>query len=326
MHNPQESIIKDVLTGKAKPEDIRMVIAWFSTDEGQRYLSEYINKEYEQQGLPLTSHISEVVCGERMKRSHTQTSFNSSRMWLKIAAVMIPILLLMGGGLLVNRYVDLFGNAKVLTINVPQGQQRVTTLPDGSFVYLGPGSRLSYPECFSLFKRDIKFSGEAYFQVTHHKYRPFNIQTGDVTVHVLGTSFNLMADSFSSKISLRLDKGLVRLKDVSGEECLVRSGDNIVYDKKTRKYKAIPVSDLSVYLDWRRGIMQFNDAPLNEVLQVLSSKYNVRFQVKYARLNAFRYTIIWENTSLEKVLREMSMITPIHFSQSNFNKDFIIVY
>lgn len=322
MHKPQDSIIRDVLSGNAKPEDIRKVIAWFSTNEGQSYLSDYMDKEYEEKKLPQNIQPSPSVLKKILHKTRLHSSSRLPGLWLKIAAVLLPVFMIVSG-LLANQYIDLFGTARIVAVHVPSGRKKTLNLPDGSRVFMGPGSNLYYPERFRLFHRDIRFSGEAYFMVEHYHFRPFNIQAGEMNVQVLGTSFNLMADTLSSDICLHLDEGQVRMKTSWGEERYIKPGESIVYDKVNREFKLTRLEDAVVYTDWKSGIIRFNDAPLEEVLNVISAKCNVNFSIENKYAKSFHYTITWENASLESMMQDMAMITPIHFVKEG-NKRYIV--
>lgn len=312
MHRPEDSVIVDVLAGRAKPEEMRTAIAWFATEEGRAYLSAYMDKEYERDGLPVSIHLKPGVW-RRIQWKISCLKWAERTFLLKVAAVVVPFLVLLGGALVANRYVDLFGTAGITNIELKAGMTRTMELPDGSKVYLGPGSRLSYPERFPLFDRSVRFSGDAYFEVAHQGWRPFIIRTGDVRIKVLGTAFNLMADASSSRINLRLDRGLVRLQSSSGDECYVRTGEAVAYDKDNgtfvREHPDTPAS----CVDWKTGTMQFDNAPLEDVLKYVAAAYNVRFDIVSPPVKTYRYTITWEKASLESILQDMATITPVRF-------------
>lgn len=314
MHNPEEFLIANVLAGKAKPEEIRKVISWFATEKGQAYLSAYMDKDYEKNGLPARHHLK-ASTWQKICRQINCFRWIEKTFMLRVAAVMIPVLLLLGAGTVINHYVDLFGTASISRIELKAGMKRTLQLPDGSTVYLGPGSTLTYPERFGLFRRTVHFSGDAYFDINHQHYRPFIIQSGDVSVQVLGTDFNLMSDSSSSHVSLRLDHGLVRLQSSTGSECYVKQGENVVYDKAHKQFYREKPDNSASYIDWKKGVMQFNNASLEKVLKYVSSTYNVRFRITVPDLKSYRYTIRWDNAPLETVLQDMAMITPIRFQR-----------
>lgn len=313
MHNLQDSTISKVLSGNAKPEEIQKVIAWFSTKEGQEYLSTHMDKEYEMKGLPSILSPSPSLLRKILWNIQMSVIKNSPRLWLKVAAAFITVFILTGGGIVANHYFDLFGTANIITVHVSRGNRQIITLPDGSHVYMGPGSGLSYPDRFSLFHRNIQFTGDAYFQVKHQKYRSFNIKSNEMNIEVLGTSFNLMADTLSSEIDLHLDRGLVRMHTTEGKEYYVHPGEHIVYDKIHKQFKRTDLDESLIYINWKTGTLQFHDAPLETVLNVLSARYNVNFKIENQRAKHFRYTITWDNASIEDMMQDLALITPVRF-------------
>ena len=56
----------------------------------------------------------------------------------------------------------------------------VTTLEDGSVVYLAQESTLQYPEHFTTDKREVNLQGEAFFDVAKNHEQTFLIETGKV--------------------------------------------------------------------------------------------------------------------------------------------------
>ena len=83
------------------------------------------------------------------------------------------------------------------------------TLPDGSFVTLNKNSSIHYPKKFPGRKRNIELKGEAFFTVTPDKEKPFVISVNDVTVTVVGTSFNIK--SVSGKTQVVVESGIVQV-------------------------------------------------------------------------------------------------------------------
>lgn len=75
--------------------------------------------------------------------------------------------------------------------NGPEDNTLVTTLEDGSIIYLAQDATLSYPEHFEADKRLVKLDGNALFDVSGNKQRPFLIETKYTTIEVVGTAFNV---------------------------------------------------------------------------------------------------------------------------------------
>ena len=64
----------------------------------------------------------------------------------------------------------------------------VTTLEDGSVVYLAGNTSLKFPEHFSSDRREVSLQGNALFEVAGNRKRPFVIETEDTRIEVLGTA------------------------------------------------------------------------------------------------------------------------------------------
>src|SRR5690606_7913574 len=62
------------------------------------------------------------------------------------------------------------------TLSNPRGSRVVNiTLADGSKVWLNASSSLTYPVAFIGKDRKVSITGEAYFEVTHDKTKPFYV-------------------------------------------------------------------------------------------------------------------------------------------------------
>lgn len=86
----------------------------------------------------------------------------------------------------------------------------VTTLEDGSVVYLGGEASLQYPEHFAPGSREVTLSGNALFDITGNRDRPFLIETEQVQVEVLGTAFDVRSDG-EVPFELSVQRGEVKV-------------------------------------------------------------------------------------------------------------------
>lgn len=94
-----------------------------------------------------------------------------------------------------------------MSVFVPAGQRMQVTLADGTHVQLNAGTTLEYPVVFSSKTRRVKLSGEALFEVTHDPSHPFIVETFATDIQVLGTKFNVLADSENGLFSTTLVGG-----------------------------------------------------------------------------------------------------------------------
>src|SRR5690625_2148179 len=97
------------------------------------------------------------------------------------------------------------------------GETLKIVLEDGTRVDLNADSRLTWQKDWEKSgTRQVHLEGEAYFDVTHidlpsdeSARMPFDVQTSDVTIHVMGTAFN--AASRRGKTEVLLEEGLIEL-------------------------------------------------------------------------------------------------------------------
>ncbi|NNU33268.1 FecR domain-containing protein [Mucilaginibacter sp. S1162] len=98
------------------------------------------------------------------------------------------------------------------TIETPNGGQYRVYLPDGTHVWLNAASKLKYPTSFAgLSNRKVELSGEAYFEVTKDKTKPFIVASKNQTVEVLGTHFNINAYTDETNTKTTLLEGSVKI-------------------------------------------------------------------------------------------------------------------
>lgn len=108
-----------------------------------------------------------------------------------------------------------------------QESSLVTTLADGSIVYLGKDGKLEYPEEFLSDTRNVNLKGDAFFEVAKNRKKPFIITTPDVTIEVLGTSFSITkSDKFPFMLNVR--SGKVKVVDRKTNEVVyVEKGESV---------------------------------------------------------------------------------------------------
>ena len=101
------------------------------------------------------------------------------------------------------------------TITVPAGQRINITLADGTNVWLNARTTIQYPITFNEKERLVKLDGEAYFDVTKDKSKPFIVQTNNYNVEVLGTKFDVDSYSETEIFETTLMEGSVRISSLT---------------------------------------------------------------------------------------------------------------
>ena len=216
------------------------------------------------------------------------------------------------GGQVVYRVLEMSGTAMVYnTISTPTGGQFQIILPDGSHVWLNAASSIRFPTSFKGNKRQVELKGEAYFEITKNKNKPFNVVASDMQIEVLGTHFNVMAYSDEETVNTTLVEGLVRVVQNNNSKMLI-PGQEAVYNKSNGDMNIRKV-DLEQAIAWKKGLFLFNNTNLSTIMRQLSRWYNIK--AKYnGELPSDGYTgLISRNSNLSSVLNMLEMAGGVQF-------------
>lgn len=143
----------------------------------------------------------------------------------------------------------------------------VTTLEDGSVVYLGGQASLQYPKHFSADKREVCLQGNALFDVTGNRKRPFLIETEKVQIEVLGTAFHVKSDE-SKPFELSVQRGVVKvtLKN-NNQELRVPAGKTVTL--LSEKLQLSTTRDFEQF-DRYTERLSFKDEKLTDILRAIN--------------------------------------------------------
>ncbi len=217
---------------------------------------------------------------------------NSMKFLLRIAAV---IAIILAGIVSVNSYL----NNKTL-IYTAQNEVIEQTTPDGSVISINRNSTVEFNNNSNKI-RNVKLNGSAFFKVKHDDKVPFVIQTQDIKVSVLGTSFLVDSRPNDNFITIVVKSGKVSVKDAENEIILV-AGEKGIFSKKENKLFKLKNNDVN-YLSWKTKELEFNNSDLNEVVRVLKGTYNKNIIIDQSvDITNNKLTAKFNNRSFESVL------------------------
>ena len=190
----------------------------------------------------------------------------------KIYSMVASILLVLGVAGTV--YFALQDRADVPMYIVSSGIQNMesVSLPDGTKVQMGPGSRLTYPARFSGKTREIILDGQAFFDVAKNREKPFIVHTEDISVEALGTAFELFSYDMENKIEAILLNGKIKIsvadkKTNKTEEYIVSPDEKILMDRQTGKITK-HIVDADKYTAWRKQkMLSFENEKLSMIIR-----------------------------------------------------------
>lgn len=177
-----------------------------------------------------------------------------------------------------------------------EGNTLITTLNDGSVIYLAQNSLFSFPKEFEPKTRNVKLNGEAFFDIAPDPGKPFIIETENAFIQVLGTAFNVKTTN-GSNFELLVDHGKVKvtLKSKPLEQQLVVAGEKITsVNDNFIKSKRTPADALT----WYSKRMQFKDETLENIISVINRNINAIFVIADKETGKRRLTVTFNNDSI----------------------------
>jgi transmembrane sensor len=214
-------------------------------------------------------------------------------------------------------------------IKVPFGQMSQLVLSDGTQVWLNSGTTLRYPDKFGEKSRAVTITGEAFFKVAKMPAKPFTINSADLSIQVLGTSFNFSAYQEDSYSSVTLVEGKVAIQDSKGIALAqLRPGQMATKDKSGDQLNIKEVKTDS-YAAWTEGKIVFDDERLDQIALKLERWFNVEISFADPNLKSRRFTgTILKNKPVDQIMQALELLSPIQFKhQINANgKDKITIY
>lgn len=176
-------------------------------------------------------------------------------------------------------------------------------LSDGSRVTLNNSSKFSCEQPFSSDERVMELNGEGYFDVEGDQEWPFIIHTGDVTIRVTGTSFNVRAYPNLDITEVAVLEGRVEVFPPSRDDDMVAltQGQTAYFDRKSRMLSVHESTNPNV-LSWITQQIRFEETSLKNVTETLERVYGVDVQLSDDVLGQQKLTARFSDNSLDFVL------------------------
>lgn len=165
-----------------------------------------------------------------------------------------------------------------------RGEQRQVSLPDGSHLAVNTDSEVAV--AFTDAEREIKLvRGEAFFDVAKDAKRPFVVRTADAEVRAIGTRFSVRYEDGATRVVVTEGRIKFASRDASVE---VASGGSAVAANKSPVLVA--AVDAARATAWTSGNLEFEDAPLADVLADVNRYIRKPFVIDDPSLRQIRLT------------------------------------
>ncbi|MGB5990203.1 MAG: FecR domain-containing protein [Marinifilaceae bacterium] len=183
-------------------------------------------------------------------------------------------------------------NSKVLKLKynkllIPRGVKYKLVLSDGTKVWLNSKSSLKFPVVFGEEVRMVFLEGEAFFEVTSDKNRPFIVNSKNVKTRVFGTSFNV--SSYGNSVLTTLLEGSVLIEDEFKKSLFLIPGEQSIYDIDNHTVVKKKV-DVSLFTSWKDGYFKFHNEKLENIMISISRWYDINVVYVDAEVKDIRYS------------------------------------
>jgi len=183
------------------------------------------------------------------------------------------------------------------------GEVKEFVLPDGSKVWLNSESTLILPEQFKGNSRNVFLIGQAFFKVEKNPKKPFLVNTAEMVIKVLGTSFEVRNYQNDPETSTSLVEGKVELQNkVSGGDDIVLKPSEEAMINKTDGKITISEKPEILIAPWRDGRFRFYNTELLSIAHQLERKFDCEFVFVDQAAESLRFTADFENENLDKIL------------------------
>lgn len=232
--------------------------------------------------------------------------------WIRIAAVLVI-------GLFAGIYVTSLKNFRnepvYYTAHSPKGSVSQLIMPDSSIVFLNADSRIRYNmEANKI--REVFLEGEAWFDVSKNKEKPFIVHTSCYDVRVTGTQFNVKAYEDDDEFVTTLEEGQVIIQSTENfrlaDDIIVAPGEQVLLNKESRE---ISVKEVNTkwFTSWKDNKLVFVNMDLKDLVILLERKYGVDIKVMNKELLNLHFDGTIKNESIIEFLEIIKHTLPIDY-------------
>ncbi|ABQ07789.1 FecR family protein [Flavobacterium johnsoniae] len=312
--NMNDDILVKYIVGETDADENAMVKKWLdASDDNLKYYNDF-KKIWEDSLLIATKNttVNENEAWERFQnrihKNDTSVILNKSYPYWQIAA---SIILIIGLGWFGYSYFENKSDDTIIQIYA-SNRAKNDTLPDGTIVTLNKNSLLSYKK-FTGNTRPVTLKGEAFFKVSPNKTKPFIIHINDVTVKVIGTSFNVK--SKNGKTTVNVETGIVKVSRNKDEVELMHGEKVVIANQQAGLFKS--VSKGRLYNFYRNRELVCDETPLQELADALNEIYNVNIVIKSTSLQEKTLTTTFKDQSLDQILEVIQETFTIKIERTN---------
>lgn len=272
-----DELLFKYFSNEASAEEVAQIEQWLDEDPARQ--SEFDSAHYLFNAMILHSdELSKMTTPGALEKTSRKSKVR--RLVYRYAAAAAAVVIAGLSGVFVEREINYNKmTAQTNVLEVPAGQRMSVTLSDGTQVQLNGNSRIEYPVIFSRKQRNVKLSGEAFFEVKHDERHPFIVETFASKVEVLGTRFNVYADEASEYFSTALVDGKVKVttNDETAEQVVLAPDEMVRF---VNNHLVVTKVDAENLISWTEGYVNLADTDFESLMHRFENVYGVKIVIE----------------------------------------------
>lgn len=306
LHDMNDELLVKYLLGETSLTEQILVEEWISSDDSHRRYFDHFKVIWEKSKLlESVSNVDEDAAWTRFQqringngqtKQATVVPIKKSTTWMKVAAITT--------GVIIAASLFYLYQQRPATPTQILSERRVLadTLPDGSVVTLNKKSSITYPDRFVGDVRSVELKGEAFFNVTPNKRKPFVVHVNDIDVTVVGTSFNIK--TIDGKTEIVVETGIVKVTR-AGKTIELKAGDRLSALPKDSLLRKDSTQD-KLYNYYRSRQFVCDQTPLWKLVEILNEAYDAKIEIADKSIRGLQLTTTFNNESLDRTLQIIS--------------------
>ncbi|HOE03682.1 MAG TPA: FecR domain-containing protein [Bacteroidales bacterium] len=181
-----------------------------------------------------------------------------------------------------------------------------TQLGDGSKITLNKNSEIKYAANFgSQNTREVSLNGEAFFEVSSDKQKPFIVKTASTEIRVTGTRF-LVSNQPGGDVMVWVEEGSVMVKQNKDENSVsLHKGEKALCKADSNEIIKTAGSGNEVF--WVENRLSFYNTPLPDVISAIEKAYGCQIGIADSSIRQMRLTSSFTNEQADKVLNVIAL-------------------
>ncbi len=262
-----------------------------TTDEEKKLVEQWYSLVGDSSEIP-TSGKEWILIKERIWRKISlqtlpKTNFHLSRSkTFKVTAIAASVVIILGVitrlMLVSSEPTEHTPSNELVTVSNTDDETKSILLSDNSVIILQKNASITYLRDFTKNQREVKLTGEAFFQIAKDSTKPFVVEAANTITRVLGTSFTIKEHK-GEKVEVEVVSGLVS-----------------VYDKKSTDKK-----NNGVLLSANQQVT-FHENENHFVIGLVAKPKPI------AENDRTNFSLTYANTNLIEITRELEQLYGIH--------------